>query len=286
MKTLTRISALALPVLLLSGVAWAGHAEPKHGSEHQAAPVRKVVERKPAGHAVAAPAHAHASSHWTYEGETGPENWGELSEGFKACKVGHMQSPIDLGGADVQAKFSVRASYRPGALTILNNGHTVQVNFPEGSILSSGITHYKLLQVHFHTPSEETVYGVPYPMVAHFVHVDYAGNLAVLGVLFEEGAPNPELEKILRAAPPMEQAAHPVPGVTLDPAKLLPTKLSVWRYDGSLTTPPCTEGVRWHVAVTPVQASATQIAAMHAIIGNNARPTQPRHGRMLVAGTD
>lgn len=276
-----KISAFAISAILASGIAWAGHGAPQRGGEaHVAAPQIAVAH----GASNAAP--AHAGAHWTYSGETGPEHWGELSDLFKACKTGHMQSPIDLGGADAQAPVSVRANYRPGALTILNNGHTVQVNFPEGSILSSGISHYKLVQVHFHTPSEETVYGVPYPMVAHFVHVDYAGNYAVLGVLFEEGAPNPEFDKILRAAPRTEQAAHPVSGVTFDPAKLLPAKLPVWRYDGSLTTPPCTEGVRWHVAVNPVQASAAQIAALHAIIGNNARPTQPRHGRMLVAGTE
>jgi len=281
MKKLTRIAAFAIPALLATGIAWAGQGVPRHGGEAGvAAPHIAVAQGR------GAPAPAHGAGHWTYEGETGPEHWGELSDGYKACKQGRMQSPIDLGGADAQIPFSVRANYRPGQLTILNNGHTVQVNFPEGSILSSGISHYKLVQVHFHTPSEETVYGVPYPMVAHFVHVDYAGNYAVLGVLFEEGAPNRELDKIIRAAPRTEQAARAVPGVTLDPARLLPARLPVWRYDGSLTTPPCTEGVRWHVAVNPVQASAAQIAALHAIIGNNARPIQPRHGRMLVAGTE
>jgi len=279
--------ALAVILLSLPGVALAGHEAPGHeAAEHKAAPrpapARGHGEAAPA----ASPAPAHATGHWGYEGDTGPDHWGDLSDAFKACQTGHMQSPIDLGGADVTAPFTVRANYRPGQLTILNNGHTVQVNFPEGSILSSGISHYKLVQVHFHTPSEETVYGVPYPMVAHFVHVDYAGNYAVLGVLFEEGAHNPELDKIIKAAPAHEEAAHAVSGVTLDPAKLLPSSLAVWRFDGSLTTPPCTEGVRWHVASHPVQASAAQIAALHAIIGNNARPTQPRHGRMLVAGTD
>lgn len=229
---------------------------------------------------------AEAKPHWTYDGDHGPATWGEMSEDFAACKAGHMQSPVDLGGAMFTNGLSVKTDYKPSALTLLNNGHTVQVTFPEGSTLSNGISRYKLLQVHFHTPSEETVYGIPYPMVAHFVHIDYAGNLAVLAVLFEEGAPNPELAKIVQAAPPVESPARTVPGVKLDATKLLPTNLAVFRYEGSLTTPPCTEGVRWHVARHRVTASAQQIAALHNIMGDNARPTQPLYGRVLVAGSD
>ncbi|MCJ2185010.1 carbonic anhydrase family protein, partial [Novosphingobium sp. 1949] len=234
----------------------------------------------------ASPAPVAHGDHWGYAGAQGPDHWGDLSDEYRLCKTGHMQSPVDLGAADVTAHFSVSASYKSAPLTILNNGHTVQVNFPEGSTLASGISRYKLLQVHFHTPSEETIYGLHYPMVAHFVHVDYAGNLAVLGILFEEGAPNPELAKIIKAAPAHAEAAHPVAGVTLDPAKLLPETLGVYRYEGSLTTPPCSEGVRWHVATHRVTASADQIAAIHAIIGDNARPIQPRYGRLLIAGAD
>lgn len=263
--------ALGASALVASPHAPAAKARPT--SEHAA---EKAGDR--------APAHA-GPVHWTYSGETGPDSWGDLADGFSQCKTGHMQSPIDLGAADIQGQINVRTAYRPGTLSVLNNGHTIQVNFPEGSILSSGISRYKLVQVHFHTPSEETIYGVPYPMVAHFVHADHAGNLAVLGVLFQEGAHNPELDKIIKAAPRSEAPARLVEGVTLDPAQLLPGELAVWRYDGSLTTPPCSEGVRWHVAMQPVAASAAQIAAIHAIIGDNARPIQPRHGRLLVGGT-
>lgn len=265
-------SAAAVLLLAAPALAGSGHAPAaRPESAHRSTP---------------APTHAGGAPHWSYSGEAGPDNWGALADEFKTCKVGRMQSPIDLGGADIEGRIEVRANYRPGQLSILNNGHTVQVNFPEGSILSSGISHYKLVQVHFHTPSEETVYGVPYPMVAHFVHADHTGNLAVLGVLFEEGAHNPELDKVVKAAPRQQAAAHVIGGVTLDPGKLLPSSLTVWRYDGSLTTPPCSEGVRWHVAVQPVQASAAQIAAIHAIVGDNARPIQPRNGRLLVAGVN
>ncbi|PEQ12898.1 hypothetical protein B2G71_08635 [Novosphingobium sp. PC22D] len=252
-----------------------------------AEPVAAHEDDSPERHkASTPPARAHAGPHWGYAGSEGPEHWGEISEDFRLCKIGHMQSPIDLGGAPVVGDFRVRASYRAGPLTILNNGHTVQVNFAEGSTLASGIARYKLLQVHFHTPSEETLYGIPYPMVAHFVHVDHAGNYAVLGVMFEEGAHNEELQKIVKAAPAREAAPATLSHVTFDPAGLLPENLSVYRYEGSLTTPPCTEGVRWHVATHRATASAAQIAAIHAIVGDNARPTQPLHGRLVIAGAN
>ena len=256
-----------------------------HGGGHR--PARAAAA--PVGHPAAAPGQspAHAGGlHWSYSGENGPENWGALSEDFRQCQAGHMQSPVDLGGAEFGGKFTVRAAYRSGGLTILDNGHTVQVNFPEGSVLTSGIARYKLVQMHFHTPSEETIYGIPYPMVAHFVHTDHAGNLAVLAVLFEEGAHNPELDKVIRAAPPFARAPQIVSGVQFDPARLLPANLAVYRYEGSLTTPPCTEGVRWHIATHRAAAGAGQIAAIHAIVGDNARPVQPLHGRLLVAGAD
>lgn len=278
MPTKAKLALLSLAALTLPGATPAPH---KEHAEH--AP--RAAATNPAPAAAPAPAQAHGL-HWGYEGHAGPENWGELSEDFKACKVGHMQSPVDLGGAEIKGSFSVRTAYKAGPLTILNNGHTVQVTFQPGSVLTSGIARYKLLQVHFHTPSEETIYGVPYPMVAHFVHVDHAGNLAVLGVLFEEGAFNAELDKLIKLAPRQQTAAQTFDTISFDPAKLLPSNLAVYRYEGSLTTPPCTEGVRWHVATHPVSASAGQIAALHAIMGDNARPTQPLHGRLLVAGTD
>ena len=221
--------------------------------------------------------------HWSYQGHEGPEHWGTLSPEFATCGTGHTQSPIDHGGFDAKQAVAVSTDYHAGPLMLLNNGHTVQANFVTGSTLSSGGHSYGLVQVHFHTPSEEAFNGEHYPMVAHFVHKDTAGKLAVLGVLFEEGAPNAELAKLIAHAPKSETPSHEIANAEFNPAALLPHDLHVYRYAGSLTTPPCTEGVNWHVALTPVTASKAQIEEIHAIIGNNARPVQPLNGRQLAA---
>ena len=226
---------------------------------------------------------AAGGSAWSYEGATGPENWGKLSPDYELCRTGMMQSPIDLSQANARGEVSLNAAYKPGPLTILNNGHTVQVTFAKGSTLTSGTMQFNLLQVHFHTPSEEAVNGKRYPMDAHFVHADTDGKLAVLGILFEEGPANPELAKLIAAAPANKADAKTIAGVDFDPNGLLPATLDVYRFQGSLTTPPCSEGVNWHVVKQPVTASADQLAAMRAVMGDNARPVQPLNGRLVVA---
>lgn len=220
--------------------------------------------------------------HWGYEGAGGPDNWGKLSPKFAVCGTGKAQSPVDLARLGAHGTDMVETNYHSGPLTVLNNGHTVQANFAPGSTMTSGGHNYKLVQVHFHTPSEHEISGKHYPLVAHFVHADASGKLAVLGVLFKEGAANTELTKLIAAAPDHKQAAYTVDGASFDPNGLLPKSLKVFRYAGSLTTPPCSEGVNWNVAETPVTASAKQIAALHAIMGDNARPVQPLNGRTLI----
>lgn len=220
---------------------------------------------------------------WGYTGAHGPEHWGDISAEYGVCKTGRMQSPIDLAQANAIGEIKVKTDYKSGPLTILNNGHTVQANFAEGSTLTSGADQFKLLQVHFHTPSEEAINGKRYPMVAHLVHADASGKLAVLGVLYEEGAENPELSKVIASAPAGKTPAKAVSNVSIDPNGLLPASQAVYRFQGSLTTPPCSEGVNWHVIKQPATASAAQIAALHKIMGDNARPIQPLHGRLVVA---
>lgn len=232
---------------------------------------------------IATPTFAADNSPWSYKGSNGPENWGALSKDYELCKTGMMQSPVDLAASNARADVSLFVSYKTGPLSILNNGHTIQANFAKGSSMTSGTMQFNLLQVHFHTPSEEAVNGKRYPMVGHFVHADDKGQLAVLGVMFEEGAVNAELDKLISAAPTQKADATTVAGVTLDPNGLLPSSLDVYRFQGSLTTPPCSEGVNWHVAKQAVSASKAQLDALYKIMGDNARPIQPLNGRLLTA---
>lgn len=220
---------------------------------------------------------------WSYEGATGPEYWGSLDPEYEKCSSGIMQSPIDLAQANSFGNINVLTSYRPGPFTVENKGYTIQVNFAPGSRLVSGAMSYDLLQVHFHTQSEETLHGEPYPMIAHFVHANDAGQLAVLGVFFEEGAENKELAKFLHAVPLIKSEPITIADATINPRSMVPISLDVYRYQGSLTTPPCTEGVSWHIATHTLEASSEQLQKMRDIMGNNARPVQPLNGRLLVA---
>lgn len=227
-----------------------------------------------------------ASTQWKYEGPLGADRWGQLHSDFELCERGIMQSPVDLGNANAIGQVEVVTNWNASPLTILNNGHTVQVNFSEGSSMQSGEKTFDLVQMHFHTPSEHTIDGTAFPLTAHFVHANDAGELAVLGVMFVAGEPNTELQKLVEAAPPNTSEAMTVEGVDFNPNKLLPENdedVEVYRYMGSLTTPPCSEGVNWHVVADPVSASTEQIAALEKIMGMNARPVQLLNGRLLVA---
>ncbi len=224
-----------------------------------------------------------ADTEWEYTGERGADRWGQLSVDFELCERGIMQTPIDLGQANATGDVAFDINWSAGPLTILNNGHTVQANFAEGSSMTSGGKTFNLIQVHFHTPSEHTINGEHYPLVGHFVHVSEAGELAVVGVMYEVGAAHSEMQKLVDAAPSEKRNAMAVDGVTFDPNLLLPDDMAIYRYQGSLTTPPCSEGVNWHVVAAPVEVSQAQIDAMEGIMGMNARPVQLLNGRLLVA---
>ena len=220
---------------------------------------------------------------WSYAGDTGPEHWGDLSAEYALCSAGQMQSPIDLAQAQAVGDLEVSVDWEASPLSVSNSGKTVQANFEPGSYMTSGGRVFNLIQVHFHTPSEHTFSGEAYPLVAHFVHATDDGVLGVLGVLFEAGDANGELAKIIAAAEKADATPRSVAGLDLDPRGMLPDELEVYRYMGSLTTPPCSEGVNWHVVEDPVEASPAQIAAMEAMMGMNARPVLPLNGRLLVA---
>ena len=220
---------------------------------------------------------AHAAPHWGYSGEMGPDRWGKE---FPTCAKGKSQSPLDIVGPFVKARTSVSADYKEGPLKILNNGHTIQVNVPPGSKLRIDAKPYELLQFHFHRPSEEKIEGKPLSMVVHFVHKGADGKLVVLGVLLKEGNENPGI-KSLWANMPLKEGPEATPeGVKFNPGSLLPREFDFFSYEGSLTTPPCTEGVRFFILKSTVNVSAAQVAAFP--FDANARPVQSRNGREII----
>ena len=209
---------------------------------------------------------------WGYGEEDGPAKWGDLDDKYVACKVGMEQSPIDLPAASEANLITVTTNYAATEAKIEDKGKTIQADFAEGMTLTSGDTEYGLVQVHMHTPSENTVTGKAFPLTAHFVHASAEGAYAVLGIMFEEGEANPAIQTVLDNVGGSAE---------MDIAAMLPAELSAYNFPGSLTTPPCTEGVNWHVVSAPVTASAEQIAALTEAMGNNARPVQPLNKREL-----
>lgn len=221
------------------------------------------------------------AAHWTYSGEGGPENWAKLSPEFSAC-TGKNQSPINLTGFIEAELKPIKISYQAGGNEISNNGHTVQVNYATGSGISVDGIQFDLKQLHFHAPSENHINGKSYPMEAHLVHADKDGNLAVVALMFNEGTENKALAKIWPFIPKNagEKIALPSP---FDAAKLLPPNKNYYRFNGSLTTPPCSEGVRWLVMKTPVSASQEQVKAFsHVMHHPNNRPVQPVNARPVL----
>ena len=226
---------------------------------------------------------AKAGSHWSYDGSTGPAHWGSLEAGFAACATGSTQSPIDLPTAlPEKTSDGIEITYQDAPLQVINNGHTIQANFSEGSSITIGGTVYPLRQLHFHSHSEHTIGGKQLDMVVHLVHVSDQGKIAVIGVLMKTGGPdNPLIERIWHHIPGQSGGESAPAGVSINAAELLPASRKHYRLMGSLTTPPCTEGVLWSVMVEPIEVSARQIAAFRHLYPNNARPVQPRNDREI-----
>lgn len=225
---------------------------------------------------------AEESVHWSYEGATGPQNWATLTPENAPCS-GKNQSPINLAGFTEAQLPPIEFAYGKGiGKDVENNGHTIQVNYAEGdSIKVDGIL-FNLKQFHFHAPSENHINGKAFPMEAHLVHKDSTGDLAVVALMFEEGEANPELEKVWAEMP---ANAHSVDALDnkVDASGLLPWSRDYYRFNGSLTTPPCTEGVRWIVMKSPVTASKEQIEKFaQTMRHHNNRPVQPTNARMVL----
>ncbi|MBK9229427.1 MAG: carbonic anhydrase family protein [Anaerolineae bacterium] len=225
---------------------------------------------------------ASEGTHWSYGGESGPDHWGDLSPDYAACATGVEQSPVDIPADAALNAGDISFSYQPSAVNIVNNGHTVQVNYDPGSAITLNGVRYDLVQFHFHAHSEHALAGELEPMEAHLVHKNAKGGLAVVGVLLKAGSENPAYAAVLNNLPAEEGEPHAVSGASVDANQLLPTTRTYWRYNGSLTTPPCSEGVQWLVLNTPVELSDAQIAGYTAIYNANARPLQAFNTRAFV----
>lgn len=224
----------------------------------------------------------HGEVHWGYEGHEGPSHWGDMKPEYGTCKTGHEQSPVDIKGAAKGDGHNLEINYQPSALKVINNGHTVQVNYDAGSTFTLDGKTYNLVQFHFHTPSEYIVNGKAYPMEWHLVHKSDDGKLAVIGVFFKEGKKNDTLETVWKNLPKKVKEENVVSGVQINAKDLLPANYSHWHLAGSLTTPPCSEGVTWTVMQTPLEASKDQIKNWKSLFKVNARPVQPLHGRQII----
>ncbi len=223
-----------------------------------------------------------ATVEWGYTEENGPDIWGQLNPEYALCTLGKHQSPIDLGTPTATQLPVITFNYHPTILNIRNTGYTLQVEYDEGSWIEVEGTKYELKQFHFHAPGEHTVAAQPFPMEMHYVHRSADDTLAVIGVLIERGSDNPMFASICAHLPSAAGGFYAIGNVTVNADELLPVQRETYRYEGSLTTPPCSEGVKWFVLTEPLELSDTQIARFEAILRGNNRPVQPLNGRELL----
>lgn len=223
----------------------------------------------------------HTTKRWSYSGNTGPQNWPNLHRDYSAC-AGSNQSPINLTGFTEAALKPIEFNYEPETAALLNNGFSVQLNYRQPKFIRAEGLIFNLRQLNFHAPSENQINGKSYPMEAQFVHQNDRGELAMVAVMFEEGEANPALARSMGDLP-MEEGHSIALNTPLSPDELLPANRDHYRFNGSLTTPPCTEGVRWFVLKEPVTASADQIKRVQSALGNaNNRPIQDLNARMVL----
>jgi carbonic anhydrase len=265
-------------------------------AEHAAGPLEVRVLAKAAATAQAARAPARAGAgqgrgqarvhdahapHWSYAGPAGPQTWGGLKPDFALCAKGQRQSPIDIqGGLPVELE-PVHFSYKASRFGVVDNGHTVQANLAGGNFIEVGGRRFELKQFHFHRPSEERIDGRQFEMSLHLVHQDEQGRLAVVALLMDRGTAHPAVQKVWNNLPLEKQEEIPARAL-LELAELLPDDHGYYTYMGSLTTPPCSEGVQWIVMRQPVSVSAAQIELFARLYPMNARPLQQLAGRRIL----
>lgn len=228
-------------------------------------------------------AEAADAPHWDYQDHGGAQKWGELDGSYKACGIGAEQSPIDLSGGVKATLDPIRFDWKPQAFKIVNNGHTIQADAAPGSTLVVAKDAYNLVQFHFHAPSEHASGGKRFAMEVHFVNAAADGRLAVVGVFMQPGGNNAAFAAIMQAAPRTE--GEKTLEQPIDPRQFLPADKTLFRYKGSLTTPPCSEVVDWNVFEQPIAVADADIKAFQALFPMNARPLQPLNRRFLLRGT-
>lgn len=231
-------------------------------------------------------ARAQWKTHWTYEGTTGADHWGDLDPAYVPCKLGKEQSPINIETADKADLPALQFEYKSEPLKyLINNGYTIRVNYhgapgAGGALIVNG-KRYQLTQFHFHHPSEEYIHGKPYEMEVHFMHQAADGKVAGVVVFLKAGAANATVQQLWDHMPKTESKEIEIAGVEVNPSSLLPRDNAYYQYEGSVTAPPCTEGVEWFVLRTPVEISADQIKAFAALYPRDVRPIQPLNGRVV-----
>ncbi len=219
---------------------------------------------------------------WDYSEAHGPSHWGDLKPEFATCRTGQHQSPIDIRDTRKTDLPPIQFNYNPSKLHIVDNGHTVLINYDPGSSVSVDGKTYQLKQFHFHRPSEEKIDGKNYDMVVHLVHAGQEGNLAVVAILLQNGQENQLIHKLWEHLPKEKGKEETFENVRVEADSLLPGDHSYYAFPGSLTTPPCSENVAWYVLKHPVTVSAAEIEQFGKVYPNNARPTQAQYDRMVL----
>ena len=220
--------------------------------------------------------------HWDYGSELGPSHWAELSPDFRVCGTGHRQSPIDIENTKKAELPEIVFDYKPSPLRIVDNGHTIMVNYAPGSYVTVGDDRYQLKQFHFHRPSEEKIAGKGFDMSAHLVHDNGNGKLLVVAILLQSGEDNALIEELWKDLPKEKTKEKVWDGVTINLSQILPKERIYYTFAGSLTTPPCSENVTWIVLKHPMSISPAEIAQFSKLYRNDARPPQPIYDRVVL----
>lgn len=257
MKKIITLSLSAIAAALLTTGCASHNENMEHGKSHEA--------------------------HWGYTGKHSPAHWGEMKEEFAMCSKGKMQTPINIVPTqDIDVK-ALGFDYKTTSTNVINNGHTVQVNIATGSTVNIDGVDYELKQFHFHTPSENNINGHKYALEAHFVHATKDGSLSVVAVMFEEGKENPILEKIWSKFPLKENHKVSIDLSTNDIKAIMPANKEYYKFMGSLTTPPCSQNVKWNVFKTSMTISKEQVKEFFDIFGHsNNRPLQDTNRRVIL----